>query len=178
MTSPTARILAMLLTVALAPWTAAQTVDPRPLPEFTASAPEDWFNSPPLTVHDLRGSVVLLDVWTFGCWNCYRSFPWLNALEARLHGQPFRVIGIHSPEFPHERDRSRLAAKIAEFGLSHPVMMDGELAYWRALGNRYWPAFYLVDRQGRIRAVDVGETHAGDARARRIEEQIRALLAE
>ena len=156
----------------------AQAVDQRPLPEFTTADAAEWFNGPPLTVADLRGRVVLVDVWTFGCWNCYRSFPWLNALEKRLADRDFTVIGIHTPEFDHERDPDRVALKIEEFGLHHPVMMDNDFAYWQALRNRYWPAFYLVDKQGMIRHLHVGETHEGDARARRIEEQILALLAE
>jgi thiol-disulfide isomerase/thioredoxin len=156
----------------------SQAGDRRPLPAFTATAPQDWINSPPLDRTVLSGRVTLLDVWTFDCWNCYRSFPWLQGLEADLAGEPFQVIGIHSPEFEHERDRDRVAAKVREFGLAHPVMLDNDLAYWRALGNRYWPAYYLVDKRGDIRFVQVGETHAGDARATRIEAQIRALLAE
>ena len=156
----------------------AQAVDRIPLPEFSGIRPADWFNSAPLRVADLRGQVVLVDVWTFDCWNCYRSFAWLKDLEAGLAGQPFRVIGIHSPEFAHERDPARVAAKIAEFDLHHPVMMDNDLAYWRALGNRFWPAFYLVDKDGRIRHRHVGETHSGDARATRIEAEIHELLGE
>lgn len=156
----------------------AQALDQRPLPEFTSTDPARWFNSEPLRVSDLRGRVLLIDVWTSDCWNCYRSFPWLNALEQDLAGQPFQVIGIHSPEFRHEHDPDRVAAKVQEFGLHHPVMMDNDFAFWRALGNRYWPAYYLVDKHGTIRHVHVGETHAGDARAREIGEQIRALLAE
>jgi thiol-disulfide isomerase/thioredoxin len=174
MPSMTRLVLAALLAFTAAP--AAAT--PERLPEFTSQAPSDWFNGGPLRVADLRGRVVLVDVWTYGCWNCYRSFPWLKALEKRLAGQPFLVVGIHSPEFDHERDRGRVAAKITEFGLTHPVMLDNDFAYWRALDNRYWPAFYLVDREGRIRHVHVGETHEGDARAEQIERQLRALLAE
>jgi thiol-disulfide isomerase/thioredoxin len=149
-----------------------------PAPEFTHTAPQDWLQSPPLRLADLRGHAVLLDVWTFDCWNCYRSFPWLNALEARLGPQGLRVIGIHSPEFERERDPAAVTRKMAEFGLKHPVMLDNDFSYWRALGNRYWPAWYLLDKQGRIRAHHVGETPAGDARAQRIEEELRALLAE
>lgn len=156
----------------------AQAVDQRPLPEFTTDNPAYWFNSEPLQVGKLRGKVVLIDVWTFGCWNCYRSFPWLNGLEAEFAEQDFQVIGIHSPEFEHEHDPAQVAAKIREFDLAHPVMMDNDFSYWRALDNRYWPAYYLVDKQGNIRYLHVGETHAGDKRARRIEEQIRALLVE
>ncbi len=155
-----------------------RALDGRPLPEFTTRDPAHWFNSPPLKVADLAGKVVLLDIWTFDCWNCYRSFPWLRALERRLANQPFTVIGIHSPEFAHERDPDRVAAKIAEFQLHHPVMMDNNMAYWRALGNRYWPTFWLVDKQGRLRHVFIGETHEGDARARAIEAAIDELLGE
>jgi glutathione peroxidase-family protein len=170
------RILVFCLNLFLV--AAAQAQTPRPLPEFTATATTDWLNGPPLQVADLRGKVVLVDVWTFGCWNCYRSFPWLKSLESRFGEQEFQVVGIHSPEFEHEKARERVAAKTRKFGLTHPVMLDNDFAYWRALGNRYWPAFYLVDRQGMIREVFVGETHAGDARAQRIERQLRSLLAE
>lgn len=158
--------------------TSAQATDPQELPEFTSTRPDDWLNSAPLSVAELRGRVLLLDVWTYGCWNCYRSFPWIKGLEARLATQPFQVIGIHSPEFEHERDRERVKDKIEAFGLDHPVMVDNDLDYWRALRNRYWPAFYLVDKRGKIRYRHAGETHAGDARALAMEQQIRSLLAE
>lgn len=168
----------LLIALALLTTACAEAVDQRPLPEFTSSSAEHWFNSEPLSVQDLRGRVVLLDFWTFECWNCYRSFPWLNALEERLAGEDFTIVGVHSPEFERERDPAQVAAKIREFGLTHPVMMDNDFRYWRALDNRYWPAYYLVDRRGVIRHLHVGETHEGDARATRVEEQIRALLAE
>lgn len=146
------------------------------LPEFTHTAARDWINSKPLTVADLRGRVALVHVWAFECWNCYRSFPWLNALEARL-GDGLAVIGVHSPEFDEERDRDKVRRKTAEFGLDHPVMVDNDHSYWNALANRYWPAWYLVDRQGRLRGRFVGEIHAGDAQARAIEGRLRELLA-
>ena len=168
----------LVLLLALSAGASARMTTPVPLPEFTTTEARYWFNSEPLSVEQLRGRVLLIDVWTFDCWNCYRSFPWLRQLEADLEGQPFQVIGIHSPEFDHEREPDRVDAKIREFGLDHAVMMDNDFAYWRALQNRYWPAFYLVDKQGLIRHLHVGETHAGTARANRIEEQIRALLAE
>ncbi len=149
-----------------------------PAPEFTHRAEAEWLNSAPLTLGALRGQVVLVDFWTFACWNCYRSFPWLNALEARLHDQGLRVIGVHTPEFEHERVRGNIEKKIAAYDLRHPVMMDNDFSYWRAMGNRYWPAFYLIDRQGRVRASYAGETHEGDQRALRIEADIKRLLAE
>jgi hypothetical protein len=98
----------------------------------------------------------------------------LLSLEDRFSAEQFRIVGIHTPEFEHEKRRAGVTARIREFGIRHPVMLDNDFAYWRALGNRYWPAFYVVDGEGRIRGVFAGETHAGDARARRIE----ALIGE
>ncbi len=149
-----------------------------PAPAFTHTSPADWLNSAPLTWEDLRGKVVLMDFWTFECWNCYRSFPWMNALEARLQPLGLQVIGVHTPEFEHEKVRENVVAKAAEFGLHHPIMLDNDFSYWRAMNNRYWPAFYLVDKRGAIRAAFYGETRAGDRRARQIEQLARQLLAE
>ena len=152
--------------------------DARRAPEFTHQAPDRWINSAPLTLDGLAGQVVLLDFWTFDCWNCYRSFPWLNGLEARYAGRDLTIVGIHTPEFDHEKIRSNVERKVREFGLHHPVMIDNDFSYWRAMNNQYWPAFYLLDRQGRIRAFFAGETHAGDRRAKAIEKAIDRLLAE
>ncbi|WP_261842470.1 redoxin family protein [Aliamphritea ceti] len=149
-----------------------------PAPALTQTDPQAWLNSEPLSLQDLSGKVVLLDFWTFDCWNCYRSFPWLNALEKTFAGESFTVLGIHTPEFDHEKVRDNVAEKIKEFELHHPVMMDNDFAYWRAMGNRYWPAFYLLDKQGRVRSVYIGETHANTAQANAIEADIRQLLAE
>lgn len=157
---------------------AREYAQPVPTPEFNHRRSEDWINSPPLSWADLRGKVVLVDFWTFGCWNCYRSFPWLNELEQRLAGQDFLVIGVHTPEFEHEKTRDRVVEKTGEFALRHPVMMDNDYSYWKAIGNRYWPTFYLVDKQGRLRGHYVGETHAGDDQAKTIESHINRLLAE
>jgi thiol-disulfide isomerase/thioredoxin len=147
-------------------------------PAFTHRAADDWINSPALTWSDLRGQVVLLDFWTFACWNCYRSFPWLHGVEERFGPRGLRVIGVHTPEFAYERIRFNVERKVREFKLNHPVMLDNDHSYWNAMDNRYWPAFYLVDRQGRVRAAFYGETHAGDANARRIESAIENLLTE
>lgn len=147
-------------------------------PALTHTEAGAWINSPPLTWKDLRGHVVLLDFWTFGCYNCYRSFPWLKAIEQRYADAGLRVIGVHSPEFDHERDPDAVRAKVREFGLQHPVMLDNDFSYWRAMKNRYWPAFYLVDKRGRVRATFVGETHEGDRQAVRIDRAIAQLLRE
>ena len=88
------------------------------------------------------------------------------------------MIGIHTPEFDYEKKRSNVEAAVARFNLDHPIMMDNDRDYWRALGNRYWPSFYLVDKKGAIVAKVIGEVHDGDHDAKRIETRIELLLAE
>ena len=162
------------------PWTAGarQADAPWAAPELTHVDPQSWINSDPLTLEDLKGKVVLVDFWTYGCWNCYRSFPWLNALEDRLKQQAFQVIGVHTPEFAHEKNPSQVSRKTREFGLAHPVMLDDDFSFWRAMNNQYWPTFYLIDKTGQVRAQYVGEVHAGDYTAEKIEAQINQLLLE
>jgi len=152
--------------------------NPIQAPEFTHSEKQDWINSSPLNIKDLQGKVVLIDFWTFGCWNCYRSFPWMNAMEKRLAAKDFQVVGVHTPEFENERVRKNIEAKVQEFGLHHPIMIDDDSSYWRAMNNRYWPAYYILDKQGNVRATFFGETHEGDRRAKQIEKTINALLVE
>ncbi len=151
---------------------------PMQAPEFTHSEKQDWINSSPLNIKDLQGKVVLIDFWTFGCWNCYLSFPWLNAMENRLAKDNFQVIGVHTPEFDNEKVRKNIKAKVQEFELHHPVMIDNDSSYWRAMNNRYWPAYYIIDKKGKIRAAFFGETHEGDRRAKQIEQTIKKLLTE
>lgn len=148
------------------------------VPALTHKDKRDWINSGPLAWDDLKGQVVLLDFWTFMCWNCYRSFPWLTTMEADLAGEDFTVLGVHTPEFESEKDRSRIKERAEHFGLHHPIMVDNDKSFWQAMGNRYWPAYFLVDKQGRVRYFFAGETHKGDAQAKKIESRIRELLAE
>jgi len=124
--------------------------------------------NPPATMPD----------WTYGCWNCYNSFPWLRGVEEKFADQDFTVIGIHTPEFEREKDPKNVAERIEHFELHHPVMMDNDKAYWYALRNRYWPAYYIVDKKGNIRDAFIGETHEGDRRAKKIEKVIAKLLKE
>lgn len=149
-----------------------------PLPEFTSTLQNEWINSAPLSVNDLKGKVVLIDIWTFACWNCYRSFPWLNELEAKYENKGLQVIGIHTPEFEYEKNYDAVAAKTKAFKLKHPVMMDNEFKYWKSLNNRYWPTFYLIDKKGNIRYQFIGETHSGTNKAEKVERAVMTLLAE
>lgn len=180
---PLVSVLAAALLVSVfitTPWTAgARQVDaPWAAPEFTHADASDWINSIPLKLADLKGKVVLVDFWTYGCWNCYRSFPWLKGLEQRLAGDDFVVLGVHTPEFEHEKDRSQVVAKATEFGLRHPVMIDNDFSFWKAMNTRYWPTFYVIDKTGQVRAKYIGEVHDGDRTAQSIERQIGRLLVE
>lgn len=154
------------------------SVEGKAAPEFTHGTSQDWINSPPLKLANLRGDVVMVDFWTFECWNCYRSIPWLNTLNERYAKQGFTMVSVHTPEFDRERVRSNIVRKVAEFNIKNPVMVDNDFSYWNAMGNRYWPSFYLIDKQGRVRSSFIGETHVGDRRALEIEGTIETLLAE
>lgn len=156
----------------------AQAASVSKAPEFTHTQPQDWLNGPPLTLNGLQGKVVLVEFWTFDCWNCYRSIPWVKTLEERFGKDGLQVIGVHTPELPQEYVLANVRKKVAELGVTHPVMIDNDYSYWKALGNQYWPAFYLIDGEGRVRGVHVGETHVGDRGAAEAEKQIEALIAE
>ena len=148
------------------------------LPEFTQVSAQEWLNSKPLTKKDLLGKVTLIDFWTFDCWNCYRSFPWLHDVENKYKSKGFQIVGIHSPEFDHEKVHANIKAKIKQFKITNAVMVDNDMGYWRAMKNRYWPAYYIVDKKGRVRANYIGETHKNTSQANSIEETIKKLLAE
>lgn len=169
-------ICAVVTIHTLTPSFAGTLSEPFPAAEFHHDQTKDWINSEPLMLDDLKGKVVLLDFWTFDCWNCYNSFPWMNNLEKRLEAKGLQVIGIHTPEFAHEKVRANIEAKAKEFKLHHPIMIDNDFTYWRAMHNKYWPAFYLIDKKGVVRSVFFGETHEGDQQAVRIEKIINELL--
>jgi len=173
-------VAAALWVVSARPWALGAIPSPAPptAPEFTHSGEQDWINSPPLTLESLEGQVVLIDFWTYGCWNCRRSLPVIKALKSRFGDQGLRVVGVHTPEFKHERSRARLKARVDELGIEHPVMVDNDFSYWDAMSNRYWPTFYLIDKSGRVRERMVGEIRPGDDRAENLEAKIRLLLSE
>jgi hypothetical protein len=110
--------------------------------------------------------------------NCVRTLPWVRGVHARYGRQGLVVIGIHSPEFAHEKRRERVEAEVKGHGLDYPQLLDTDLRYWDALHNEYWPTTYLVDRCGRIRDRHIGEVHEGEASGRGLEARIQALLAE
>jgi thiol-disulfide isomerase/thioredoxin len=121
----------------------------------------------------LRGQVVLVDFWTFGCSNCVHTLPQLAALHQRYKDQGLVIVGVHTPEFAFEQSTDAVRQAIQRHQLAYPVAQDNGYRTWKAWGNRYWPAQYLVDRQGRVVFVHEGE---GDEAV--IEQRIRQLLAE
>lgn len=158
--------------------TPSQAKDPYSLPIFTQTSAQAWLNSPPLTLKDLKGKVTLIDFWTFDCWNCYRSFPWLHGVQKQYESKGFQIIGIHSPESEHEKATVSVATKVKEFKITNPVMMDNDMGYWKAMNNQFWPAYYLVDKKGLVRTSFIGETHKDTVQANEIEFWVKKLLAE
>jgi thiol-disulfide isomerase/thioredoxin len=130
-----------------------------------------WLNSGPLNIAELRGKVVLVDFWTYGCVNCVNTLPQVTRLYEAYKDKGLVIVGIHTPEFPFERSTSNVESAIKRHGIKYPVAQDNEFATWNAYGNHYWPAQYIVDRSGRI----VFE-HAGEGQYDEIEQTIRALL--
>jgi cytochrome c biogenesis protein CcdA/thiol-disulfide isomerase/thioredoxin len=143
-------------------------------PDFTGN--QQWFNTPgerPLSLRELRGKVVLVDFWTYTCINCIRTLPHLKAWDERYRDRGLVIVGVHTPEFPFERDAGNVADAIEQNGLRYPVAQDNEYATWNAYENQYWPAKYLIDARGRVRY-----THFGEGEYEETEGAIRDLLAE
>jgi cytochrome c biogenesis protein CcdA/thiol-disulfide isomerase/thioredoxin len=143
-------------------------------PEFVDT--QDWFNTPgdkPLTMKGLRGKVVLIDFWTYSCINCIRTLPYLNAWNKRYAKDGLVIVGVHTPEFPFEREASNVEEAIKTDGIEYPVVQDNEMQTWNAYENLYWPAEYYVDAKGQVRYADFGEGEYGQK-----EQVIRELLAE
>ena len=107
-----------------------------------------------------------------------RTIPWVREVRSRYGPRGLEVVGVHTPEFEHERRRSEVQQAVKEHKLDYPHYLDNDSAYWNALRNQYWPATYLVDRRGRIRVVHVGEVHSGQDSGRELEAALEALLAE
>ena len=107
-----------------------------------------------------------------------RTAPWVREIAQRHAGPDFAALGIHAPEFAHERSRDAVARNAAKLGLDFPHLVDPEFEYWRALENQYWPTVYLVDRCGLIRGQRIGEIHAGQPSGRQVESLLEDLLAE
>lgn len=124
-------------------------------PEFKGLS--NWFNSAPLSMSALRGKVVLVGFWTYGCVNCVNTLPHVTQLYEKYKDRGLVVVGIHTPEFPFERSTGNVQAALKRHGITYPVAQDNDSATWNAYSNKYWPAQYIVDQNG-----NVVYTHAGE----------------
>jgi len=159
--------------------------DPEGKPTFelmddSITAPEliqggEWFNPPAegRTLKQLRGKVVMVDFWTYTCINCIRTLPYLKNWHEKYADKGLVIIGVHTPEFEFEKSAENVQKALTDFGIKYPVMQDNDYATWRAYDNHYWPAKYLVDKNGKIRY-----THFGEGEYDETEEVIQVLLAE
>lgn len=153
----------------------------RPAPAWNN---QSWLNTPgdkPLTLSGLRGRVVLLNFWTFTCWNCTGALPSLVQYDSLYRDQGLTIIGMHDPEFPPyggEHDKDNVRQAIAKHHIRYPVAQDNDHATWRLYDIQYWPSYVLIDRKGQVRWEGYGEFHVGDRWHQEWDRRIRALLAE
>ena len=116
-----------------------------------------WLNSSPVTPAELRGRVVLVDFWTYTCINWLRTLAFVRAWSEKYGDRGLVVIGVHTPEFPFERDVDNVREAARAMRVEYPIVLDSDYGVWSAFGNRYWPAVYLADAEGRIRYHHFGE---------------------
>ena len=144
-------------TVLAATATEAQPVldDEGPFPDLSGAVA--WLNSPPLSAKSLRGKVVLIDFWTYSCINCLRALPYVEGWATKYKDAGLVVIGVHTPEFAFEKERSNVEKAVRDLKVTYPVAIDSNYQIWQAFHNEYWPAHYFIDSKGRIRHHHFGE---------------------
>lgn len=125
------------------------------LPEFQGI--NQWLNSTPLNTANLKGKVVLVQFWTFACINCQRTLPYITRWHQQYASQGLQVIGVHTPEFPFEKDINNVKAALKRHKITYPVPQDNQFKTWQAYQNQYWPHLFLADRQGILRYDHIGE---------------------
>lgn len=142
-----------------------------------AVAPEisggTWINSDPLTLKSLRGRVVIVDFWTFGCYNCRNTLPSVKSWDTRYRDKGLTIIGVHTPELAAERNIENVRREVASLGIQYPVVTDNDNAIWNAYGVEAWPTWFVIDKQGHVRG-----THVGEGAYDETEQLIKKLLAE
>lgn len=143
----------------------------KPYPAPQIAGIDAWINSAPLTINDLKGKVVLIDFWTYSCINCIRTLPYLKDWYAKYHDQGLVIIGVHSPEFQFEHDLNNVKTAVANDGILYPVALDNQFITWRNFQNQYWPAHYLINKNG-----EVVYQHFGEGEYDVTENNIRYLL--
>jgi thiol-disulfide isomerase/thioredoxin len=179
-----AGLIALALVAALLLRRPPAQAEAEPPAEKAPAAPEfargtQWLQSKPLTLASLRGKVVVVHFWTFGCINCIHNYPAYKAWQEKYAGKGVTIIGIHTPEFEHEADVKRILAKAKQNGLKFPIAVDNDGQNWKAWKNRYWPSIYLIDKKGRVRHRWEGELDSATAKGEQLmRRRIDELLAE
>lgn len=140
-------------------------------PEFPPNA--NWLQGGPLCMSDLRGRPVLIDFWDYTCVNCIRTLPYVKEWHRRYAPLGLTVVGVHAPEFSFGRESGNVQRAVREHGIEYPVVLDNDYAIWQAYANRYWPAKYLIDGEGYLRAY-----HHGEGAYREMEKGLQGLLRE
>lgn len=133
----------------------------------------EWINSEPITLESLRGKVVLVDFWTYTCINCIRTFPYLTSWYEKYKDKGLVIVGVHTPEFEFEKNVANVKAAAKDFSLPYPIVQDNDFGIWQAYNNHYWPAHYLIDKDGYIRNEHIGEGSYDET-----EQHIQTLLNE
>jgi len=116
-----------------------------------------WINSKPLKLENLRGKVVMVEFWTFGCWNCRNIEPYVKTWHKKYEKDGLVVIAVHSPEFSHEQEIDRVKKYVEENSITYAVPIDNDFRNWRRYQNRYWPTLYVIDKKGTIQYTRIGE---------------------
>jgi len=132
-----------------------------------------WINSEPLTLKSLHGRVVLIEFWTFACYNCRNTLPTVIKWDSQYRDQGLTIIGVHTPESDLESNLNDVRREVAELGIKYPVVTDNDYSTWKAYKVEAWPTLFLLDKQGRVRW-----THVGEGYYAQTEEVIKKLLAE
>ena len=172
------RLLAfVLLTLACSSSAIAAVRELPPVPYPYKDQTEFWVNSKPLSNQELLGKPMLVMFWTQGCHNCLASLAWINSVYERFRAQGLQVLGVHTPEFPYEKNIQLVRDRTAELEIKFPIMIDNDFIFWKDMQNRWWPSFYVVDHRGRVLEGYIGETHLDTEKATHIENQISRLLA-
>ena len=139
-------------------------------PEISSGS---WINSEPYTLKSLRGRVVLIDFWTFGCYNCRNTLPSIKTWDAHYRDKGLTIIGVHTPELEEERNINNLRREVAALDIHYPIVTDNDYSTWKAYKVEAWPTVFVLDKQGRVRW-----THVGEGAYEETEEVIKNLLAE
>ena len=132
-----------------------------------------WINSEPLTLKGLHGRVVLIEFWTFACYNCRNTLPTVIKWDSQYRDKGLTIIGVHTPESDLESNLNDVRREVAELGIKYPVVTDNDYSTWKSYKVEAWPTLFLLDKQGRVRW-----THVGEGYYAQTEEVIKKLLAE